>query len=256
MRAGNLRSLSTRDHVAIRERLEFARAEQEREEQAAAEKRLAEDRIEFDKAMAAQHRVVPAERIAVEFAEFHEHCDPSESDTKTRAAKAFNALLSKRVAKVGKDAVTNGTADPEFALPKSAAGLRMSVEQAKEYARKQAEIFTAQNPEYNPTPDNLKLITNYLTTNGVVIPTAECLQIAFERLRTLGLLKEKPPAPEPISEPVIAEPEVVDDGSQEGICLATGEPMKFSAYQISHMSSDEYRRVFRVVPKFTRSRYQ
>jgi hypothetical protein len=272
VRTGNLSSLTERDWASVRERRAFEQAEREKQ-------RLAEDQIEYEKYVQIVHddqqRVAPAHRIApIPLEEWRAFTDSSIGDPVLRGARATNeALLSKvrrdeaaeveAERKQARESVLAGKPDPSWKIPASAAGLKMTIEQAREFAKTAAAQFVKENPEYHATMNNFETIVAYLTTNGVVIPTSEVFKLAWLRLRELSLIEELErlvPAKEPEtvtqpSEPLPAEGELVD-----GYDLETGEPRKYSQAEIWKMSSGDLKKAFRMWtdrdgdrrPRFTR----
>jgi hypothetical protein len=272
VRTGNLSSLTERDWASVRERRAFEQAEREKQ-------RLAEDQIEYEKYVQIVHddqqRVAPAHRIApIPLEEWRAFTDSSIGDPVLRGARATNeALLSKvrrdeaaeveAERKQARESVLAGKPDPSWKIPASAAGLKMTIEQAREFAKTAAAQFVKENPEYHATMNNFETIVAYLTTNGVVIPTSEVFKLAWLRLRELSLIEELErlvPAKEPEtvtqpSEPLPAEGELVD-----GYDLETGEPRRYSQAEIWKMSSGDLKKAFRMWtdregdrrPRFTR----
>jgi hypothetical protein len=272
VRTGNLSSLTERDWASVRERRAFEQAEREKQ-------RLAEDQIEYEKYVQIVHddqqRVAPAHRIApIPLEEWRAFTDSSIGDPVLRGARATNeALLSKvrrdeaaeveAERKQARESVLAGKPDPSWKIPASAAGLKMTIEQAREFAKTAAAQFVKENPEYHATMNNFETIVAYLTTNGVVIPTSEVFKLAWLHLRELSLIEELErlvPAKEPEtvtqpSEPLPAEGELVD-----GYDLETGEPRKYSQAEIWKMSSGDLKKAFRMWtdrdgdrrPRFTR----
>lgn len=266
-RTGNLRSLSTRDWAAIRERREFEKQEADRQ-------RLAEDRVEYDKYVQIveedQRRVPPAYRIGcLDFDTWRSYAPQQENDPVLRGTQATNAALLSRVRKheaaelegernKSREAVLAGKPDPNWKIPASAAGLRMSVEKAKAYAREQSSLFVEHNPEYFPSRANVDAITEYLIAQDVSIPNEECFRLAWLRLRDLGMIEERPvPTPEPTPAPVQQPTEAVPAETElvDGFDLETGEPRKFTQREIWKMDSTTFRKAFRAWgdnrPKFT-----
>jgi hypothetical protein len=164
--------------------------------------------------------------------------------------------------------IETGRPDQAWAWPQSAVGLNMSVGAAREFAKREGEAFVAANPSYFPSKKNFETIVNYLSAQGVVIPTRDCFAQAVERLQHFGLLEERPaPSPEPTpvaqAQP-IEETEAPPSDLVDGWDIETGQPRKYSEREINRMSSDEFKKAFKMWvtrdedrrPKFNRSRYQ
>jgi hypothetical protein len=126
-----------------------------------------------------------------------------------------------------------------------------SVEAANQYSAEQAYLFLASNKDYYPCEENMRTLVDFLARNGVdKYCDAATFDKAFQRLRSYNLLIERPasePEPEPTPEPVTeaqvepAEPEDVQGWDEDG------NIRWFNSFQIARMSSDEYRRRFRLV---------
>ena len=122
-----------------------------------------------------------------------------------------------------------------------------SMEEAERFTREQIDIFMRDTPDYYACPENRAQLVSYLVRNGIDCYTdAPTLRKAFERLRSFGLLKERPappPEPEPQPAPAQVEPsQPVDDGSEWGYDDKTGEPLRLTRYQVARLSADDYAR--------------
>lgn len=270
MRTGNISSLSERDWAAIRERKAFEQEEREKE-------LLAEDQAEYNKYVQAieqeQGRTPRAYRVEpIPFDQWRSYADPSIADSVVRGASASNAaLLSKsrrdeaaleeKEREEARQAFIAGKADPAWKIPASAAGLKMSLEQGRAFVRKQGELFVEHNPEYYPSSNNLNNIRDFLFAQGISIPTEECFRLAWQRLRELGLIEERPAASEPAPAPIqeLLASETPADYVIDGFDPETGEPRRFTQRDIWKMDSGTYRKAFRAWgqkrPKFTRGYY-
>lgn len=261
MRTGNLSTLSERDRAGIRERLEFELEEAQKE-------LLAQDKREYEKFVLAveqdQQRVPPAYRIQpMPFDEWRSYADPSISDAVVRGAQTSHAaLLSKLRADKAAEleverttaskAVNAGSRDPGWRTPASCLALKMTFDQAKAFAKSQAEEFCEQNPDYYPTRKNFETITGYMLAQGIQIPNAETFQSAWERLRSLGFIEERPapvlePEPIPVEQPEPSAEELRQQRRQDYVTKIvvtdprTGEG--YTEYQLDRLSADEYRRL-------------
>lgn len=202
----------------------------------------------------------------------------SEAEDKTREAeersvREAEAALNENYRKLfefQKREVLAGRPDPGFEIGENLRNLSMPEPQAQAYAKRQADLFVVENPDYYRTRNNFEAIRDYLLRQGINIPTCEALKQAYERLRLFGLLDERP-APErpaPKTGPVVEQPEISSSsGSKgelvDGFDLDTGEPRKYSQREIWKMSSADLKRAFRMWhdgvqdrrPRFTRSRF-
>lgn len=243
MRTGYLGSLSERDRAGIRERRAFEQAEAERQ-------RLAEDQVEYEKYRSAiedeQRYVPPAHQMApLDFETWRSYAPQDEPDPILRGQIAANGALLSKVRRDEAAEVKSGKADPAFQIPESAKGLRMSVEAAKEFARKQGELFVEHNPEYFPSGANVAVISKYLGEQGITIPNEECLRVAWLRLRELGMIEERPIQPEP--EPLGADKELKEqkrhDYHRKIVVIDPRTNEGLTQYQVDRLSADEYKRL-------------
>ncbi len=183
-------------------------------------------------------------------------------EAEQRLTETHNKLFN-----LEKAEVIAGRPDPGFTIPDSCSSLRMSVQEAIDFARGQGAKFVAETPDYYPCRENFETINNYLAVNGITIPHVDVYKIALERLRTFGMIKERTapaPTPEAVPEEPAQEPNPPTEApsSEEliGWDPATGGERVFTKREVDLMSSEEFRRIFRLCgdrrPKFTRSRYQ
>ncbi|HKV92339.1 MAG TPA: hypothetical protein VJW20_07305 [Candidatus Angelobacter sp.] len=183
-----------------------------------------------------------------------------------REAEAQLTENHRKLFDLEKAEVIAGKKDMGWSIPASMAGKSMSLDEAKAFSSREAEAFVAEHPEFYKSKRNRDAVLDYLLTQGVMIADRHCYSQAVERLRHFGLLEE-PPAVEPQAAPVVeqpTEPEPVNDGLTDGWDIQTGQPRKYTEREIEHMSSDDFKKAFRMWvtrdgdrrPKFSRSRYQ
>lgn len=132
---------------------------------------------------------------------------------------------------------------------------------AQEFNQAEAAKFLAANPDYYPSQENFQALTEYINRNApnIILVSALQLEWAFKRLREYGLLRERPvPLAEPEKvrlyfgegveqrrhEPEPSSPHEQD--SEQGWDLESGLPRTYSRKEISAMSADQYRRIFRL----------
>jgi hypothetical protein len=160
----------------------------------------------------------------------------------------------RKLHELGKKAVVDGRPDPGWVMPLAAVGLKMSLEKAQEFNAKEAELFVARHPEWHKTPENFRVIRDYLANQKVGIVTADCWEQAFERLTAFNLLEERPqpaPKPAPAKKSEALEPgqppfEVFDDGDLTPGWDQNGQPRNYTQREVHHMSADEYKRAFKL----------
>jgi hypothetical protein len=165
--------------------------------------------------------------------------------------------------------VIAGRPDPSWELPASAAGLSMSVDEAKAFVQREAEAYRDEHPEYYPSPKNFDAIKGYLSVQHVAIPNKECFALAVERLTRFGLLEERPTPAQSLEIEEQHAPNLPTEAPSsdlvDGWDIESGEPRKYSEKEIWQMSSSDLKKAFRMWaekdgidrrPKFNRSRYQ
>jgi hypothetical protein len=184
-----------------------------------------------------------------------------------REAEAALNQTHKKLFELEKGEIEAGRPDPAWTWPQSADGLNMSVDAAREFAKRESEAFVAANPGYYPCKKNFATIVNYLCVQGVAIPTRDCFAQAAERLQHFGLLEERPAEPKPESAPVVepqTEPQAQQEDLVDGFDPVTGEPRRFNRAEIWKMSSSDLKKAFKMWThqdgtdrraKFTRGRY-
>jgi hypothetical protein len=139
--------------------------------------------------------------------------------------------------------------------------------EAIQYTKRATDKFLQATPEFYRCPENSQSLLDYLVANGVeAYVDAETFQRAYQRLRFLRLLKEKPdtqptthtPTPNRPNESAgeaEAGPPNLTRGSRttsrpqqletwEGRDPSTGQARVYTEREIDGMSSDHYRRVF------------
>lgn len=169
----------------------------------------------------------------------------------------------RKLATVGRDEVVNGQPDPFWSTPEDA-NISLGLDEAKEFVREQSKLFRAANPWYFPCQENFDAIVNYLIAQRVPIPTLSCFELAASRLRSLGMLKERPepqPTPAPVQPTTETEPQ--QDGLTDGWDIESGQPRKYTEREINRMSSAEFKKAFKMWatrdedrrPRFNRSWY-
>jgi hypothetical protein len=261
MRTGNLSSLTERDWASVRERRAFEQAEREKQ-------LLAEDQIEYEKYVQIVHddqqRVAPAHRIApIPLEEWRAFTDSSIGDPVLRGARATNeALLSKvrrdeaaeveAERKQARESFLEGRPDTSWKIPASAAGLKMPIEQARDFAKTAATQFVKENPEYYATMNNFETIVAYLTTNGVNIPDKNVFAQAFSRLTELGLLEQRPATPiaetipepqEPQPDPEVLRQQKRNEYLTKVVVTDPRTGQGYTEYQLDRLPADEYKRL-------------
>jgi hypothetical protein len=185
-----------------------------------------------------------------EFREQEAERERLEREEQERPIRELTAELNqthRRLAQIEREYLTGTVPDPERYLdPVVGPDVRMSASDAREFNGRQAELYAQSHPELYKCQELVDLVNSYFAKESIQIVTAAMLERLINRFADAGLLPERPvePEPDPVVEPeILAEP--VPE-TYEGIDPSTGEQRTYSAWQVDRMSSDEYRRVFRL----------
>jgi len=141
--------------------------------------------------------------------------------------------------------------DDECWIEPATLALSMRQADADNFNRTEAAKYAESNPSFFPSRANREALGGYFDRNGIAIVSSATLAAAVRRLSEYGLLESRPaPAPPALpQQPYInlsiePEPDAEPDGL--GWDIETGEPRVYSPLQIERMSSETYRRAFRV----------
>lgn len=173
------------------------------------------------------------------------------------AAQAEQNKIRAAIREAEKQEVLAGRRDPGFIFPGHMKNVRMSFEDAKEFNCQQAARLRDTCEEFRPfnTPENCKLICDYLLNQGVAIADVDCYRQAFLRLRELELfLNKRAPEPQPAAEPELqptVEVQELDPVEAERIAkekyhteiVAFYAGKSFTQFDLDRLPADEYRKV-------------
>lgn len=167
-----------------------------------------------------------------------------------------------KIALTIRERIEKGKDDELFVSPELVAA-RMSREQAAQFNSEQAAKFARETPEYEAyrSDETAEIIGAYFERNGIQISDAAMIRAAFFRLRDYGFLNRRPdPKPEPAPRPqpsrvnltIERTPEPQPSESQNiiGRDPKSGLQREYTPVEVEHMSADEYRRAFKVLPTF------
>jgi hypothetical protein len=168
-----------------------------------------------------------------------------------REAELKLTQTHRKLADLAKAEVIAGRPDPDWTLPQSASDLHMSAEEALKFVGLESDRFVRETPDYHRCPENQSAVVKYLLDQHVLIPNADCFRDAWQRLKFLGLISEKPePRPEPTAASTEPEPIKQEAPPQseltDGWDIVTGEPRKFTQAEIWKMSSGDLKKAFRM----------
>lgn len=188
-----------------------------------------------------------------ERAEFEDALDREEEDKRLapiRAAQAEQSRLLTQIHDAEKQEVLAGRLDPGFTVPESVAGKRMSIKEASEFNSSEGAKFKANTPEFYPSNKNIRTLLDYLLQQNVYIADEATFRAAFERLRSLGLLEERPTEPEPVtvmqSETQQSDPDAERERKRQEYFtkpVVNYAGKDYSQADLDRLSADEYRRV-------------
>jgi hypothetical protein len=152
--------------------------------------------------------------------------------------------------------------DRDIYVSPSLENARMSINEAARFNGIEAAAFVEANGEYFASQHNFELLTDYFIRNEITIFDRVMIQRAWEKFKSVSLLEE-PLQPEPAPAPVVyrQQPEELQrvplsyprpsgyrrpsEGSQRGFDV-NGREKDFTDLEISAMSSEEYKRAFRL----------
>lgn len=200
-----------------------------------------------------KHQPVSAQDVRNELAEAERKRIEDEQRPIREAEKQLHAN-SLKLFELGRTAVLAHRPDPEWELPKSAAGLSMPQSEVDGFVAAEAARFVAENADcYVVCKENYQAIMRYLADQKtVLIPNADVFKAAFERLSRLDLLRQKPePTPEPEPTPTeeleqIKQEAPAEGGLIAGFDLETGQPRQYSQKEIWKMSSADLKKAFKM----------
>jgi hypothetical protein len=115
--------------------------------------------------------------------------------------------------------------------------------------------FMKNHPEFAYTSNNLNLLGNYFDRNGLKVTTLEMIENLYRSMVEAGIQFEQR-VPEPTPQPEPSTPRKVSlrigppSGPPvwEGWDLVTGEPKNFTEREVRNMSSEIFKRTFRLTP--------
>lgn len=178
-----------------------------------------------------------------EFEDSIRRAEQEKAEAPLREAERQFQATAKELGSVMRETVLSGP-DPEFCLPTSVSGKRMSFDAAKKFNGEQAALFRETCEEFRQwnTPENVQAIIDYVLRQGVCIADAETFKRGFLRLRDLGLLTER--AVEQQNEPGI-QPVAEEQPQPEQKPKYVGvDGREYSEREVFLMSSTEMKRVF------------
>jgi len=200
---------------------------------------------------AAQAETLPKARRRAITVEANERQSAEDRAEAERAAIEAQWQDSHRqLALLVRDRITTMRDDEVFIDP-TTIGTKLTQAQADAYNAAEAAAYAASSPSFYPSRANREVLGGYFDRNGISIVSSATLAAAVRRLSEYGLLESRPaPAPEALpQQPYInlsIEPEPDAESEGMGWDIETGEPRFYTPLQIERMSSEAYRRAFRL----------
>jgi hypothetical protein len=168
-----------------------------------------------------------------------------------RAAEAELTTTHRQLLKIEREAALHGKEDPLFArglLSEPMKTIRLNtLEEANEHNLRTAREFMERTPSFYQSQYNAELITDFAVRNDLLVLDAQTYGNVYRHLDGLGLMEHEP-ASEPQPEPLIEQPEPVQQMETEGVD-DSGRVRLYSKAEIARMSADEYRRFMRIPTK-------
>jgi hypothetical protein len=186
---------------------------------------------EFRRQLAAEERAAEERRLAP-----------------IREAEAELRKTHGQLLKAERDSILTSPDPDVFIDPRFPVGKSIPMDQAADMARIAGENFVATHPEYFICSENTEAFVRYFQVNRLQILTLEMYEAAYQRLNSLGVLKQRParePEPETVEQPAPApvQPEELI-GVDE-----SGREKAYTRAEVDRMSAEEYKRFFRLPTK-------
>jgi hypothetical protein len=193
-------------------------------------------------------------RIAESEAKHRREIEAAEAK-KLADAEAAYKTTTRQIGETIRQRITTMPDDEAYQDP-ATAGVRMTPQQATDFNDEQAALFVAQNPTYYACAENLKALNSYLSLNHInKIVSTVTLQHAYDRLRSFGLIQERPaPTPTPPTAPPVKVNLSIDrTPAPNGPRIHSGvgedgRPRNYTDGEVERMSSREFRKFFQLNP--------
>jgi hypothetical protein len=174
-----------------------------------------------------------------------------------RQAEAELSKTAGKLLKAEKETALYGTEDKEYVTSLLSPAMRTirlgSIEEANEFNHQEALKFVERTPDFYQSPNNAALLANWCHRNDVLVCDAASWLSIYRHLDSLGLMEHRPaPQPELVIE---QQPASVARASRQpeefvGIDLLTGQSRLYTRYEVEQMSSETYKRAFRIPSKW------
>jgi hypothetical protein len=146
--------------------------------------------------------------------------------------------------------------DFELYVSPELVGASMPTSDATAYNVRQFEEFIDQHPDFLPSPRNLDFLGDYFERHGLRIVSSDMISRLYARMVEAGVPfeqlepeRELDPKPQPQPKRKVAPRSAPPSKPvYEGWDLVTGEKRTFSEREVRDMSSETYKRIFRLTP--------
>jgi hypothetical protein len=186
-----------------------------------------------------------------EFMEEEAKLHAAEQEAKERPIREATEQLTvthRKLHAMTRQQVEAAVDDEVFVDPKTL-GYELPQTEADTYNAEQARIFKQNHPEFYPSEKNIASVVGYLQRNRIEIVSALTFEKAVARLTEFRLLEERLAPVEVPTHTEEAQSVIVEERQPEtfvGIDLSTGLERQYTPYEVDKMSSDDYRRVFKI----------
>ena len=178
-----------------------------------------------------------------------------EQERPIRELEAQMQEVHRKIAVVQRDTLLNdGVLDQDLFVSPEVYGASMPNEDAYNFNLNELDRFTQAHPEIAGTKRNIEMFGSYFQKHGLNIITFEMLEKLYQRFLDAGIeFDRREPEPEQIAE---REPTFVNlaiapapgPKTYTGRDLETGQDREYTEWEIDRMSSEQYRRAFKVAP--------
>lgn len=178
--------------------------------------------------------------------EARERAEREAQERPIREAEALLQQTTAELAKLYRARLLGDVRDPDRFIDPATHGMKLTEAAADEYNIAEARKYRAENRNFYLTDALFNSIKAYFGRNEIRLVSAPMLTALIQRYAEARLLPERPapePEPEPIPEPT---PGPLAPQTFKGIDPETGLERDYTAREVDRMSSDEYRRVFRI----------
>jgi hypothetical protein len=181
--------------------------------------------------------------------EREERAEREERERPIREAQDKLAETHRQLASVYRERLTVGTDPDVYVDPRVGAGVRMTEQQAAAFNAAEWKTFIQSHPEFYASDANVAALGEYFDRNNLRLITASMLEKLAQRFADLGLLEERPIPELPDPEPEPEEPQTPQTPEPHiGIDPETGLEREYSQFEVNRMSSEQYRKAFRLSP--------